>query len=1069
MRLAALYRISYNIAVAILLYECSLAAQTTPSAIGGVVFDSSHAILGNVQVVLENQENGALRKTVTNEEGRFLFPALSPGMFRLVASRAGFKSTAISDLELRIDQRREMEIQMEPGVITETVNVSTSVTPLQTETATAGQVIEGRAIVDLPVSRRNYLQLVALSAGVVPATDTTGDATRIGRPETVVHVAGSRASFTSYLIDGQESRGSRFGESTLLPSLDSIQELKVQRNFYSAEYGNSPVIITVSTKSGVKQFHGSLFEFLRNSALDATPYFNPGSRPPLRMNQFGGTLGGPLITDRTFFFVGYEGRRQRETQRRFATVPDPQLLAGDFSGRAPIADFRNNNAPFPDNLIPQARMNRVAAGFSRYIPLPNASTPQGNYVGAPSAINDFDQFHVRVDHRFSDKNTIFGRISNSEWRQISPGLLPFSGWSYPLNGLNAAVQYTSIFSSSFVNTLQLGFTRSFLASNLESTGDNVPAQLGFQNLVVAPIDYGLPRIQITGYSQMGHSVNTFRNWTNTYRLGNTMNLVRGRHFTAFGGEAAVNRDPQTTTNATNGRITFTGRFTSDALADYLLGAHTTASVQASGVVSDYRSTRYGLFFQDNYKATDRLSLNLGLRWEYHQPVREKGGAEGVFDASIPGLRLANDPSIYGVSISSPYLVVGGLREGVVKPQFTNFAPRIGAAFKLTSRTVVRAGAGIFFAIPQQNDLLALAANPGASLTQNYTNSPGVQPRLVDTLFDRLSSTGLPPTAVLGSVDPNRKMGYLEQVSFHIQQQLSERWVMELGYLGSAGHQLIGRQDLNQAALNSPGGNLPVSTRRPFPMFASVWHFFGGENANFHAMTGTVERRFASDFGFLATYTISKSLDTYSSAFTDYNSPHHVSSNRRMEYGRSAFDARNRFTAAASYDLPVGEGRRYLNSTSGWLRTAIAGWRLNAMIQFQSGLPFSVLLLSDRSNTGTIATQRPNRVGDGALPVNQRSPERWFEMSAFALNPIDSWGTSGRNILDQDGVRSIDVSLLKDSRITERLLLQFRAECFNLWNSSNFGPPGTYLDGANFGVVTSAGQPRHMQIALKLSF
>ncbi len=332
----------------------------------------------------------------------------------------------------------------------------------------------------------------------------------------------------------------------------------------------------------------------------------------------------------------------------------------------------------------------------------------------------------------------------------------------------------------------------------------------------------------------------------------------------------------------------------------------------------------------------------------------------------------------------------------------------------------------------------------------------------------MSSGGLPPSAVLGTVDSNRKTPYLAQVSFHIRQQLAEGCVMEVGYIGSSGHQLIGRQDLNQAALNSAGANLSVSTRRPFPMFASIWQFFGSENSNFNAMTATLERRFSSGFGFLANYTISKSLYTYSSAFTDYNSQHHISANRMLDYGRAAFDARNRFTAGASYDLPLGEGRRFLSAKDGWLRSSVTGWRVNAMIQLQSGLPFSVLLLSDRSNTGTIATQRPNRKGNGNLPVSQRASQRWFDTSAFDLNPVDTWDTSGRYILDQDGVKSVDVSLLKDTRIGERLVLRFRLEAFNLWNASNFGPPGTYLDGANFGAVTSAGPPRHVQLALKLS-
>jgi hypothetical protein len=310
---------------------------------------------------------------------------------------------------------------------------------------------------------------------------------------------------------------------------------------------------------------------------------------------------------------------------------------------------------------------------------------------------------------------------------------------------------------------------------------------------------------------------------------------------------------------------------------------------------------------------------------------------------------------------------------------------------------------------------------------------------------------------------------MQQVSFHIQQQLGGGWVAEVGYLGSEGRQLIGRQDLNQASLNRPGASLPVAQRRPFPMFASIWQFFGSESSNFNAMTATLERRFNRDFGLLAAYTISKSLDTYSSAITDYNSPHHISADRNLDYGRSAFDARHRFSVGSSYDLPIGEGRRFLNAKSGWLRTAFTGWRVNAILQFQSGLPFSVLVLADRSNTGTIATQRPNRIGSGSLPAGQRRPERWFDTTAFVLNPIDTWGTSGRNILDQDGVKSVDLSVLKETRLTEGLLLQLRAEFFNLGNTANFGPPGTYLDGANFGVVTTAGPPRHVQFAVKLVF
>jgi hypothetical protein len=538
-------------------------------------------------------------------------------------------------------------------------------------------------------------------------------------------------------------------------------------------------------------------------------------------------------------------------------------------------------------------------------------------------------------------------------------------------------------------------------------------------------------------------------------VSDTLNLIRGPHGLALGGEAGNNRVPQATTNASNGRLTFTGRFTGDSAADYLLGAYSTALAMVSSVVQDFRSYRYALFLQDNYKVTGRLTLNLGLRWEYNQPIRELGGSEAAFDRSIPGLRLASDPRIYGVEITSPYLAVGGLRPGVVKAEFGNFAPRAGFAYKIASGTVLRGGAGIFFATNQQSDLLALGSNPGAALTTSYTNSPGAIPRLASTLFDRVVSMGLPPTTQLSVADANRKNPYLNQVSLSIQQALWTHFSVEVGYVGSQGHQLTGREDLNQAALNAPGASLPVQTRRPYAMFAGIWQFFGGENSNYNGLTASLERRFAGRFGLLANYTFARSMDSTSGLVSDGNSPHQISNNRRLEYGRSAFDARSRFTTSASYELPF--------------RSVLSGWQVNTVLQFQTGLPFSVLLLTDRSNTGTIATQRPNRNGIGNLPAGQRTPDRWFDTGAFVLNPIDTYGNSGRNILDQDGIKSVDLSLLKNSRLTERLLLQFRVEVFNLFDWANFGPPGNYLDGSNFGVITTAGPVRQVQFALKLGF
>ena len=346
------------------------------------MLDISRTVIPNAEVTIANQATGAARTTRSGDSGRFVAPGLLPGRYRVTVVRSGFKSAIIRDIDLQIGQAVELEVILELGSMLETLSVQAGSSVLQTETAALGQVIADRTIVDLPLNGRNFLQLAALTAGVVPATATTSDANRIGRAETTIHVTGARSGFTSYLIDGQESRGSRFGEATLLPQPEAIMEFKVQRNFSSAEFGGSPGILSIYTKSGANQFHGSAYEFLRNSALDSAGYFDGGAPPPFRLNQFGGTIGGPVSPDRTFFFVGYEGRRQRLATARFARVPGPELLGGNFSPGTPITDPWNNNAPFPGFVIPANRADLTALNFKQYIPAPNTARSQGNYSGA---------------------------------------------------------------------------------------------------------------------------------------------------------------------------------------------------------------------------------------------------------------------------------------------------------------------------------------------------------------------------------------------------------------------------------------------------------------------------------------------------------------------------------------------------------------------------------------------------------------------------------------------------------------------------------------------------------------
>lgn len=1056
----------------------SLYGQIVSGTITGRVVDRSGAVIPGAKVTLQSQETGATRESDTSEQGLYRFPSLPPGKYMLGATKAGFKSTSIKDFQLLIDQTAQLDLTLEIGEVSERVTVEASAVQLKTENPTIGQVIEGRPVTELPLNGRNFIQLANLSAGVAPATLASSESARLGRPQLTAHVAGGRGSFNSFLIDGQESRGARFGESSILPPPDVVREFKIQRNFYSAEYGASPGVISVSIRNGTNQFHGSAYEFVRNDFFDSPGYFDGGKKPPFRLNQFGASFGGPIIKDKTFFFGGWESRRQRRANQAFAQVPDPRQLAGDFSALAtPLRDPLNNNQPFPGNRIPADRLSQVARNFNAVgIPAPNTSGPAGNYQGTPSNRDDFDQYHIRADHTFSAKDSLFGRYSNSVWDLISPGLTPFRGTSFPLNGRNVVVQETHIFSPTLINTLKVGFTRNFMATGFAELADqNLATQIGLRNTETAPADYALPRMQIAGFGapgapvSFGHWTNTFRQWTNTYALSDTMAWVKGKQNITLGVDIRHNRAPQLITNQTVPRLVFNGQFTGNALADYTLGYYQFAETAYTRALTDYRMTQYAGFIQDDIKLRPNFTINLGLRYEYQSPWRELGGSEGYFDFNTGQNVLAKSPSAYGFNITSPFIRVGGDKHAFFGDT-QDWAPRIGMAWSVTRKTVIRAGAGMFYAMAQLNDVLAIGSNPGARVVLQSQLGATQRPRSMDTLFDPPAQAAVSAGGVINVVDRERKSPYMASWNFNIQRELPGGMVLEVGYVGSVGRQLVGRLDWNAAPLLQPGDTRTLQQRRPYPQWGSIWQFMAGENSNYNSMTASLERRFSKGFSFLANYTWAKSMDTYSSSIDDASTPHQIYNARFLEYGPSAFDIKHRFAANGIWELPFGKGKPWLNNTGAFVNRLVGGWQVNGILQLQTGNPFTINVVGDRANIGTLATQRPNRIANGTLPSDQRTPARWFDTSAFVLQPLNTFGNSGRNILRQDGVTTFDVSFFKNNQFFEnRVNLQLRAELFNVTNAVNFARPGAAINGANFGVVTAAGAAREIQLALRLVF
>ncbi len=960
-----------------------------------------------------------------------------------------------------------MDLVLQLGNVNESVTVSAEAAQLQTDTATMGQVIAESAVADLPLNGRNFLQLATLSAGTVPATSNTAAAARLGRPTLTAHVSGGRASENSFLLDGIEMRGSRFGEISILPAPDTIKEFKIQQNYYSAEYGTSLGIVSVFTKSGANEFHGAAYEFLRNSDLDARNFFD-GAAPPLyKQNQFGAVLGGAIVKNKTFFFGGYDGQRIAQSTVQFATVPSPQLLTGNFTGLAAIKDPFNSSAPFPGNIIPGSRISKIASNFNAYIPAPNSNSPQGNYTGSPATTNNYNQFDTRVDHTFSQSDSMFVRYLQSDWSIVNLGLLPYSGSEYPLNGKNAVIQETHI-SPTLVNTVKLGFSRAFTEPANQTSSTDLAKQIGFLNTEVSPLDYNLPRFTIAGYTQMGHSQQTFHQWTNTYILSDTLILMKGRHNISMGGDIRENRSPQQTTNGTNGRMTMNGQFTGNALADYLLGAYQAASVMDTSGNLDVRYSNIAAFVQDDFKITPRLTLNLGVRWEYQQPWQVPGGGAGYFDPTIPGLRLAKPPSAFGLNVSAPFIVVGGVGNSVYKPDYKNFIPRFGFAYRATDKTVIRGGYGIFYVQNQGSWVVGEALNPGLAVTLNFTNSAGQTPRLLDTLFDSPAVAATSAAATFSGVPPNRQNSYIQQWNLNIQRELPGHLIAQVAYTGSVGRHLVSQQDINLAAFNLPGQNLSLAARRPYPNFGSIVYWASNGNSNYNAFTANLERRFARGFSVLSNYAYSKSIDDDSMGNTD-DIVQMWPQNLRLDRSVSDYDTRHRFTTSVVWELPFGKGRPYLGSSAGLANWAVSGWQMNGILQLQSGLPFTVTEVGDLANIGFTGNERGNRLSSGIL--SNPTPNHWFDTSAYVLQAAGTYGNSARDTAFQDGTKNLDLSLFKNNYIfgEKRWNLQFRAEFFNFLNNVNFGRPNQSINGPAFGVVTSAATPRQIQFALKFLF
>jgi outer membrane receptor protein involved in Fe transport len=1066
------------------LIPISLLAQVTTGTITGRVTDPSGSAVPNAKVTVTEQNTGVSTQTVTAAGGDYTAPLLKPGTYSVTVRAGGFAPAQRKDISLQIQQTAEVDFQLTLGQLTQEVQVvGSGSAPLQTASAEVGNVITKEPIEQFPLNGRNFSQLALMVPGTNPGpvggirTQGNGNETQRAGAEIVAN--GARGSFTNFMIDGIDDRDQSVGTAKVFPLVEGIEEFKVQTSNYDAEFAGGGAVINVTSRSGSNALHGSAFEFLRNDAFDARQFFD-ARKPMFRQNQFGFALGGPIRKNKLFFFGDYQGLRIHQAQTVVGTVPTAIERTGNFSDLSskifnpdtfdPAARTRQ---PFAGNTIPAQSINPIAKNLLALYPLPNLPGTGNNFRTAPLRVTTQDQFDVRADHTLSEKDTYFARVTWGRATVGWPATPPLVGdqinpvpFVASLRNNNApsgqaTIQETHVFGPTLVNHFAAGYTRFNLQSTPVDFGLNVAQRLGLKGANTDPTSSAMSSLSISGLSSYSSSFQPEIVPQNTWQWNDTLAWVRGAHSMKFGFSFIRNDFGFFQLRNPSGGLSFSGVYTNnpastsgtgDGFADFLLGLPdgSTKSVSPAGVPQVFYN-EIGSFAQDQWRVLSNLTLNFGLRWDVFTAPYEKYNRQSDFNPSNGQIVLAGQQ---------------GISRGILDTRKNNFSPRLGFAYTLTPKTVIRGAYGLFFFNEQGTGSSArlFIAYP---FDQEFSVScSATSPCL------RLSD-GIPPVGSLQAqpiavyIPTADQTSNVQQWNFTIQRQLSQNLSVQGAYVGSKGSHLFIAMDENVAV---PGAGA-VAARRPYPAYSTISSWEPRGNSSYNSLQLSAENRFSGGLWFLASYTWSKSLDYGGGGNSSSGDPRiniQNPRNLRGDRGLSNFDYRQRFSFGHLYQLPFGKGRHFLNSASGIEEQALGGWDLRGIVTLQAGAPTTPVLNTATANTGTFT--RPDRVCNGNLDTSSRSLSRWYDTSCF-VNPAPlQFGDSGRNIIIGPGLATYDFSLTKDFRVSERTGLEFRSEFFNLLNRPNFDLPnrsiGSRAAGTISGVITNA---RQIQFGLRLHF
>ncbi len=1041
-----------------------LIAQSTANIVG-TVKDSSGAAVPSAKVTAVNVQTGLRQARESGSEGAYSMPLLPVGQYRLEVEKEGFQRYVQSGITLAVNDNATIDITLAVGSLAESVTVTGAAPLLETQTGTIRGLVDQQRIIDLPLNGRQITQLMAIQAGVIQRSSGTseGDA---------FVVNGSRQSGVYFLMDGGMNTDSYRNYSGVFPNPDAVQEFSVQKSNFSAEYANATgAVVSVATKSGTNEFHGSAFEFVRNGVFNARNFF-AAKRDSLKRSQFGGTLGGPIIKDRLFFFGSYQGTRTRsdpQLTRQF--LPTAAMRRGDFSSLPRDITDPLTKLPFPGRQIPANRLSPVALKLLQYIPDPG--TPDGQrFVGVP-AKNQEDEYTAKADANLG-KHRLMGRYFRQRFGR------PFTGKPNDLASMYASevgrstqpynqLTVNDIFAVSpqWINslTVALRWRRTF------NDWTSVKLPINFKDAGVKGIAVKDPAsvyVSISGgftarpgwnYDKLDYDVH----------VSNVSTRMAGSHELKFGGEVLRSKNDIRNDFRTMGLFVFNGNLTGNAFADFMAG-EVYQFDQGGGEYKELFGTRWGLFAQDTYRVKPNLTLTLGLRWDPMFPFHDTLGRTQCFVPGAKSTRFPKAPDGY-LNDGDP-----GCPEGGFNRYLAQIAPRFGFAWRAPGgKSVVRGGFGLFwnpqFTVLYNGFVNAAPFSPqvtrfGVRMEDPYETAGNPFPASFAPFKPPQDSAFFTPLGTFGAFAGNFRPSYMETFNITLEHELARNLVARASYIGNLGRHLSYTDDLNYARYAPGASTRDIQQRRPYRNFGSVLTTFSDSTSSYHGLQLSVERRVSNNFSFEANYTFSKSIDETSADQTPQNPSQTIPMNLAANRGVSDFDLKHRLVVSHVWALPKLE---HLNPL---VRHTAGGWEFTGITTLRSGYPFSVSSGSDRAYAG-LGANRADLVGNPFLSTSRPRSEliaQYFNPAAFAPNAIGTFGTAPRNLMRGPGSVSADLGLMKIFALREKMKLQFRAELFNAFNTPRFGTPYASLNSpSRLGRIEGAGDPRIVQFGMKVSF